>query len=169
MILPVECHTAQDVVASSRAVIARRRMMKAPPPVVMIAAPPPPKPVIALPEPDPDTLDQSLLPMPLPRYRPGYNIGHQIRKMVAVRYSFSVAELIGESRHGPYLEPRHVGMWLCIRHGGLSYPRTGTVFGGRDPTTVRHAVKRIEILRATNERIAAVTDELVAQLSEANT
>ena len=50
--------------------------------------------------------------------------------------------------------PRQVAMYLAKTLTSLSYPEIGRQFGGRDHTTVMHAVRSIEGLVATDQGIA---------------
>lgn len=81
--------------------------------------------------------------------------GARIREVVARHYGVTRSEIEGDSRCGVYVLPRHVGMYLCVRLGGLSLPLTGRLFGDRDHTTVLHAVKRIAERSAKSALLAA--------------
>jgi chromosomal replication initiator protein len=50
--------------------------------------------------------------------------------------------------------PRQVAMYLCKQLTPRSLPEIGRKFGGRDHTTVMHAVRKIEELRAQDRHIA---------------
>jgi chromosomal replication initiator protein len=55
-------------------------------------------------------------------------------------------ELIGPSRRQPLARYRQVAMYLCREYTDLSLPKIGKAFGGRDHTTVIHAVDKIRAL-----------------------
>ena len=55
--------------------------------------------------------------------------------------------------------PRQVAMYFCKALTAFSYPEIGKAFGGKDHTTVMHAVKKIETL-------SVVDDKLKKQLSD---
>ncbi len=55
-------------------------------------------------------------------------------------------ELIGPSRRQPLARYRQVAMYLCREYTDLSLPKIGKAFGGRDHTTVIHAVDKIRTL-----------------------
>jgi chromosomal replication initiator protein len=55
-------------------------------------------------------------------------------------------ELIGPSRRQPLARYRQVAMYLCREYTDLSLPKIGKAFGGRDHTTVLHAVDKIRSL-----------------------
>ena len=61
----------------------------------------------------------------------------------AASYGFSVESLIGPSRTRPLVTARQVAMYLTRNLTDYSYPAIARVFGGRDHTTVIHAVEKI--------------------------
>jgi chromosomal replication initiator protein len=46
--------------------------------------------------------------------------------------------------------PRQIAMYFCKDITSFSYPEIGKAFGGKDHTTVMHAVKKIESLSVTD-------------------
>lgn len=70
-----------------------------------------------------------------------------IQKTVADYYKIKVADLFSRKRTRLIARPRQVAMWLCKEVTPHSYPTIGDAFGGRDHTTVIHAVRNIESLR----------------------
>ena len=76
------------------------------------------------------------------------NVGiDNIQKTVADYYKIKVAELFSKKRTRAIARPRQLAMWLCREVTSHSYPEIGDAFGGRDHTTVIHAVKTIDSLR----------------------
>ncbi|MBS1144179.1 MAG: chromosomal replication initiator protein DnaA [Proteobacteria bacterium] len=76
------------------------------------------------------------------------NVGiDNIQKTVADYYKMKVAELFSKKRTRAIARPRQVAMWLCREVTSHSFPEIGDAFGGRDHTTVIHAVKTIDSLR----------------------
>ena len=55
-------------------------------------------------------------------------------------------------------------MWLAKQLTTRSLPDIGRRFGGRDHTTVLHAVRRIEALRATDSQLAQDLEVLTRKL-----
>jgi len=87
-----------------------------------------------------------------------------IQKTVAEHYSLKQADLISERRARAVARPRQVAMWLAKQITTRSLPDIGRRFGGRDHTTVLHAVRRIEALKAEDAAIARDIDILLRKL-----
>jgi len=88
----------------------------------------------------------------------------QIQKAVAEHYSLTQADLISERRARAVARPRQVAMWLAKQITTRSLPDIGRRFGGRDHTTVLHAVRRIESLKGEDPAIARDVDVLLRKL-----
>lgn len=73
-----------------------------------------------------------------------------IMKTVADRYHISIRDILGKKRSRNLARPRQMAMALAKELTQLSLPAIGDAFGGRDHTTVMHAVKTINELRATD-------------------
>jgi chromosomal replication initiator protein len=61
--------------------------------------------------------------------------------------------LVGPSRKQPLARSRQIAMYLCREHTDLSLPKIGRRFGGRDHTTVIHAVEKIKTLMRTDMEV----------------
>ena len=88
----------------------------------------------------------------------------QIQKTVAEHYGLKQADLISERRARAVARPRQVAMWLAKQITTRSLPDIGRRFGGRDHTTVLHAVRRIEALKGEDAAIARDVDVLLRKL-----
>ena len=77
-----------------------------------------------------------------------------IQKRVAAHYGVRVSEMFSARRARNIARPRQIAMYLAKNHTSLSYPEIGRQFGGRDHTTVMHAVKTIENLMTSNAQLA---------------
>ena len=76
-----------------------------------------------------------------------------IQKMVADYYKLKVADLYSKKRSRIIARPRQIAMWLCKEVTPHSYQMIGESFGGRDHTTVLHAVRTVEDLRSKDQQI----------------
>ena len=74
-------------------------------------------------------------------------------------------EIVGRSRKMEIAEARQISMYLCRNIIGTSLNNIGVYFGGRDHTTVMHAVKTIDNKKAKNERIGKMVHTLKQELS----
>ncbi len=73
------------------------------------------------------------------------NINHTtIMKVVSRYYDISPEQLVTQKRSRDISFPRQVAMYLCRELTGMSLPKIGQVFGGRDHTTVMHACDKIQ-------------------------
>ncbi len=77
----------------------------------------------------------------------------EIQRRVADHYALKINDLISPRRAREVARPRQVAMYLAKMLTPRSLPEIGRRFGGRDHTTVMHAVKRIEELRATDHEL----------------
>ncbi len=76
-----------------------------------------------------------------------------IQKTVADYFKIKVSDLFSKKRTRVIARPRQVAMWLAKDLTSQSYPSIGEAFGGRDHTTVLHAVRTIESLRAKDNEL----------------
>lgn len=76
-----------------------------------------------------------------------------IQKMVADYYKLKVADLYSKKRSRVIARPRQIAMWLCKEVTPHSFQMIGESFGGRDHTTVLHAVRTVEDLRGKDQQI----------------
>ena len=68
-------------------------------------------------------------------------------------FGFSIEEIQGKSRRRPLVTARQVGMYVFRDETDLSYPAIAREFGGRDHTTVIHAVEKIGALMKERRQI----------------
>ena len=76
-----------------------------------------------------------------------------IMDRVASEYDIPLADLTGPSRKQPLAGRRQIAMYLCRDLTNLSLPKIGQVFGGRDHTTVLHAVDRVKRQMQSDKQI----------------
>ena len=79
----------------------------------------------------------------------------EIQKRVAEHFKIRQAEMVSARRARVVARPRQIAMYLAKQLTPRSLPEIGRRFGGRDHTTVIHAVKQIERLRAADTEIDA--------------
>jgi|TARA_B100001964_G_scaffold170116_1_gene187113 chromosomal replication initiator protein len=87
-----------------------------------------------------------------------------ILSKTSTMYGFSHDELIGASRRRPLVTARQVAMYTLRELTDLSYPAIGREFGGRDHTTVIHAVDKIGKLMSERREIYDQVTALVSAI-----
>lgn len=88
----------------------------------------------------------------------------EILTVTAKYFSLPTDELVGESRKRPIATARQVGMYLVREMTELSYPAIGKFFGGRDHTTVIHAVEKIAAQMQSSRELYEQVNDLTHQL-----
>jgi len=68
-------------------------------------------------------------------------------------FGFTVEEIISKHRQRPLVTARQIAMYVMRELTELSYPNIARVFGGRDHTTVMHAVEKIGALMPKDRQI----------------
>jgi len=81
-------------------------------------------------------------------------------------YDIKLTDLLSKRRHKSVTIPRQVGMWLSRKHTRFSLEEIGGYFGGRDHTTVMHAIKSINQKRDDDSAFLRETNRLECQLSD---
>jgi chromosomal replication initiator protein len=89
-----------------------------------------------------------------------------IQRIVARQYNISRADLLSSRRTANVVRPRQVAMYLAKTMTLRSLPEIGRRFGGRDHTTVLHAVRKIERLVGDDNQVADEVETLKRQLLE---
>ncbi len=78
----------------------------------------------------------------------------EIIRKVAEHYNLRMTDLISARRARVVARPRQIAMFLSKSLTSKSLPEIGRKFGGRDHTTVIHAVKKIEELKLVDVQVA---------------
>ncbi|MFN3218096.1 MAG: chromosomal replication initiator protein DnaA [Acidimicrobiales bacterium] len=79
-------------------------------------------------------------------------------------FGFTREEIIGQRRHRPLVTARQIAMYVFRDLTDLSYPAIAREFGGRDHTTVIHAVDKIGSLMADRRQIYEQVTELIQRI-----
>ncbi len=87
-----------------------------------------------------------------------------IQKAVADYYKLTVEVLKGKRRSANIAYPRMVAMYLSRMLTDESFPRIGLEFGGRDHSTVIHAVDKIEKDLKNNSQLKEIINEIKSKL-----
>ena len=75
-------------------------------------------------------------------------------------YDIKLTDLLGKRRHKSVALPRQVCMWLARRHTRHSLEEIGGYLGGRDHTTVMHAIRQIDSKQGQDDRLRADVERI---------
>ncbi len=84
----------------------------------------------------------------------------EIQKQVAQHFNIRISDMHSARRARSVARPRQVAMYLAKQLTSRSLPEIGRKFGGRDHTTVMHAVRKVEELREQDPGFAEDVDLL---------
>lgn len=87
-----------------------------------------------------------------------------IQRTVAQRFNVTVADIVSKRRNKAIVTPRHVAMYLAKTLTTRSLPDIGRRFGGRDHSTVIHAVRKISDMIEAGDPIDAAIERLTHEL-----
>ncbi|WP_374391999.1 chromosomal replication initiator protein DnaA [Sphingopyxis sp.] len=79
----------------------------------------------------------------------------EIQRAVCAHYRLDKSEMASKRRVRAVARPRQVAMYLAKELTPRSYPEIGRRFGGRDHSTVIHAVRTVEALRVADSELDA--------------
>ncbi len=90
-----------------------------------------------------------------------------IMQTVSDYYGLTISDLTGPTRRREITVPRQIAIYLTREMTGMSLPQIGTVFGGRDHTTVMHSCKTIEGAIRNKSNVASLVEEIKQQVRNA--
>ncbi|TSC65204.1 MAG: chromosomal replication initiator protein [Candidatus Doudnabacteria bacterium Gr01-1014_77] len=88
----------------------------------------------------------------------------KLMEVVSDFYNITTEDLLKQSRRKEFVKPRQVAMFLMREQLENSFPSIGDHFGGRDHTTVMHAVDKISKLMSEKESLKQEIDLIVNKL-----
>ncbi len=89
----------------------------------------------------------------------------RIKEMVSDAYNVTVEELNSKKRTKNIAFPRQVAMYISRTLLDISLPNIGDEFGGRDHTTVMHAIKKIEDEMEKSEMTKVKIEKIISDLN----
>lgn len=110
-----------------------------------------------------DLAKEALTDLKLVQKNRGLQIS-KIQEVVANYFQTSTAELKGKKRVKQIVVPRQIAMYLSRELTDASLPKIGQEFGGKDHTTVMHAVEKIDRAIKTDSDIKSSVYDLKAML-----
>lgn len=90
----------------------------------------------------------------------------QIQRAVGRHYGWHPAELRSMSQTTDLCWARHVAVYVSRRMTGLSMAALGRLFGGRDHTTLKNSVERVEAALACDASVKEEIEALTAEIRE---
>jgi chromosomal replication initiator protein len=90
----------------------------------------------------------------------------EIQRRVAEHFNIRLSEMTSERRARAVARPRQIAMYLAKQLTTRSLPEIGRKFGGRDHTTVMHAIRKVEEL-TLSDRALAEDVELLRRMLQA--
>ncbi len=89
-----------------------------------------------------------------------------IQKVVANHFNVTKTDLLSNRRTRVIVRPRQIAMYLSKMLTPRSLPEIGRRFGGRDHTTVLHAVRKVRMLSSDDEKLAHEIELLKRLINE---
>lgn len=89
-----------------------------------------------------------------------------IKQVVAERYKISIEDFSSKRRNREVAFPRQIAMYLVRDILGMSLPRIGEAFGGRDHTTVMHGIDKISADIQKDPETKTVIEDLKKRIKE---
>lgn len=101
----------------------------------------------------------------MPAHAPRYPSIHTIIDRVGQYFSVTPLDIVSQRRQASIVRPRMIAMYLARHLTPRSLPEIGRQFGGRDHTTVLHAVNKIAGLLDNDEGLAGIVSGLREELA----
>jgi len=115
---------------------------------------------------EPATIEmaQQLLADLLTETAPKHRTDDEMLTEMANHLGFSVEALKGKSRQRPLVDARQIAMYVFRDMTELSYPAIARLFGGRDHTTVIHAVDKVQRKMREEKQVFDRVTDLIAKI-----
>lgn len=89
----------------------------------------------------------------------------EIQKRVANHYGIKISDIKSSKRMKALVLPRQIAMYLARQLTSYSYPEIGDRFGGKDHSTIIHAIKKIEKIMEEDFQLRSVISSLKKELT----
>ena len=99
------------------------------------------------------------------RYANNSQSYENIQSVVSAYYGITVNDLISAKRNAKIILPRHIAMYLIKEIYDLPFKKIGSLFGGKDHTTVMSAVEKIETSLKTDNELKMAVDNIKKKLN----
>lgn len=88
----------------------------------------------------------------------------QVQNVVAHNYNINIEDLRSKRKSNDIAIPRQIAMYICRVYLKESLPKIGAEFGGKDHTTVMHAVNKIKKEIENNDQLNIEINKIIHQL-----
>jgi chromosomal replication initiator protein len=91
-----------------------------------------------------------------------------IQKKVSAFFNIKMSDIKSKKKNKAFIQPRHTAMYLIRQLTDLSLPEIGRHFGGRDHSTVLHAVQKLDNIVQNDPDFSNIIDQLTRELEGNN-
>ena len=88
----------------------------------------------------------------------------QVQQVIAHSYNITVDDLKSKRKSNDITIPRQIGMYICRIYLKESLPKIGAEFGGKDHTTVMHAVNKIKKELEKDDDLNIEVNKIISQI-----
>lgn len=88
----------------------------------------------------------------------------KVIKLIADKYNITPEDIKGKKRLSKIAVPRQIGMYICRIYLKESLPKIGSEFGGKDHTTVMHAVNKIKKMVKTDKTLETEIEKIAKEV-----
>ncbi len=92
------------------------------------------------------------------------NKAEKVMQVVADHYNLSIEDLKGKKRNSSISMPRQIAMYICRIYVEETLPKIGSIFGGKDHTTVMHSVNKIKTEVQKDKNLEAEIQKILDKL-----
>lgn len=92
------------------------------------------------------------------------NKAEKVMQVVADHYNLSVEDIKGKKRNSSISMPRQIAMYICRVYVEETLPKIGSIFGGKDHTTVMHSVNKIKTEIKKDKNLEAEIQKILDKL-----
>ncbi len=89
----------------------------------------------------------------------------KVQDVVASFFNVTIEDLIGSKRQAKFVLARHIAMYILKNTYGLSYKKIGSLFSGRDHSTIISGCDKIEQELKVNEEIKLAYDTIMKKIN----
>ncbi len=89
-----------------------------------------------------------------------------IMKIVASNFQITLEDMKSSKRQQKFVNPRHIALYICHELTEYTYTELGNEFGGRDHSSIMHAVEKVEEKIKTDSNTKQMINLLIKEIKE---